>query len=62
MKQANFFSVSVVLIVAVGIFFGYGLMALAALLFVLLAILGNKGKSLEDLEYLLVRQECLPGK
>ena len=47
---------------AAGTFLGYGLMALAALLFVLLAIPETKGKSLEELEHLLVRQEGLPNK
>jgi MFS family permease len=42
---------------AAGTFLGYGLMALAALLFVLLAIPETKGKSLEELEHLLVRPE-----
>jgi hypothetical protein len=37
-------------------------MALAALLFVLLAIPETKGKSLEELEHILVRQESLPEK
>jgi MFS family permease len=41
---------------ASGTFLGYGLMALAALLFVLLAIPETKGKSLEELEHILVRQ------
>jgi sugar porter (SP) family MFS transporter len=40
---------------ASGTFLGYGLMALAALVFVLLRIPETKGKSLEELEYLLVR-------
>ncbi|MGD0812044.1 MAG: sugar porter family MFS transporter [Verrucomicrobiota bacterium] len=39
---------------AAGTFLGYGLLALAALLFVLLAIPETKGKSLEELEELLV--------
>jgi MFS family permease len=47
---------------AAGTFLGYGLMALAALLFVLLAIPETKGKSLEELEHILVRQESLPEK
>jgi sugar porter (SP) family MFS transporter len=47
---------------AAGTFLGYGLMALAALLFVLLAIPETKGKSLEELEHLLVRQNGLPKK
>ena len=44
---------------ATGTFLGYGLLALAALAFVLLAIPETKGKSLEELEHLLVRQERL---
>ena len=40
---------------ASGTFLGYGLMALAALIFVLLWIPETKGKSLEELEHLLVR-------
>jgi MFS transporter, SP family, sugar:H+ symporter len=40
---------------AAGTFLGYGLLALAALVFVLLAIPETKGKSLEELEHLLVR-------
>ncbi len=47
---------------ASGTFLGYGLMALAALLFVLLAIPETKGKSLEELEHLLVRQDGLSQK
>jgi MFS family permease len=47
---------------AAGTFLGYGLMALAALLFVLLAIPETKGKSLEELEHLLVRKAGLPTK
>lgn len=39
---------------AAGTFLGYGLMALAALIFVLLAIPETKGKSLEELERMLV--------
>jgi MFS family permease len=46
---------------ASGTFLGYGLLALAALVFVLLAIPETKGKSLEDLERLLVRQDRSPG-
>jgi MFS family permease len=42
---------------AAGTFLGYGLLALAALLFVLLAIPETKGKSLEELEHLLVRPD-----
>ena len=42
---------------ASGTFLGYGLLALAALAFVFLAIPETKGKSLEELEHLLVRQE-----
>jgi len=41
---------------AAGTFLGYGLMALAALLFVLLAIPETKGKSLEELERFLMRK------
>jgi len=44
---------------AAGTFLGYGLLALAALVFVLLAIPETKGKSLEELEHLLVRPERL---
>lgn len=40
---------------AAGTFLGYGLMALAALVFVLVAIPETKGKSLEELEHQLVR-------
>ena len=40
---------------ASGTFLGYGLLALAALAFVLLVIPETKGKSLEELEHLLVR-------
>jgi hypothetical protein len=39
---------------AAGTFLGYGLMASAALAFVLLAIPETKGKSLEELEQILV--------
>jgi MFS family permease len=39
-----------------GTFLGYGLMAAAALLFVLLFIPETKGKSLEELEAILMRQ------
>ena len=45
---------------ASGTFLGYGLLALAALVFVLAAIPETKGKSLEELEYLLVRSERPP--
>jgi len=45
---------------ASGTFLGYGLLALAALMFVLLAIPETKGKSLEELEHLLVRLERSP--
>lgn len=45
---------------ASGTFLGYGLMALAALFFVILCIPETKGKSLEELEDLLVRREQLP--
>jgi len=38
-----------------GTFLAYGLLAIAALLFVLFAIPETKGKSLEELEYILVR-------
>lgn len=48
---------------AAGTFLGYGLLALAALLFVLLAIPETKGKSLEELEHLLVRADrSAPGE
>jgi len=40
-----------------GTFLGYGLLALAALVFVLFSIPETKGKSLEELEHLLVGQE-----
>lgn len=42
---------------ASGTFLGYGLMAFAALIFVILCIPETKGKSLEELEHLLVRRE-----
>jgi MFS family permease len=42
-----------------GTFLGYGLMAAAALLFILWFIPETKGKSLEELEHLLVRPERL---
>jgi MFS family permease len=42
---------------ASGTFFGYGVMALASLVFVVLAIPETKGKSLEQLEHILVRPE-----
>jgi len=42
---------------ASGTFLGYGLMALAALVFVVLCIPETKGKSLEELEHLLVGRE-----
>jgi MFS family permease len=45
---------------ASGTFLGYGLLALAALVFVLLAIPETKGKSLEELEHLLVRVKRSP--
>jgi len=45
---------------ASGTFLGYGLLALAALAFVSLAIPDTKGKSLEELEHILVRLERLP--
>ena len=45
---------------AAGTFLGYGLLALAALAFVFLAIPETKGKSLEELEHILVRQEGMP--
>jgi MFS family permease len=45
---------------ASGTFLGYGLLALAALVFVLLAIPETKGKSLEELEHILVGHERLP--
>jgi MFS family permease len=47
---------------AAGTCLGYGLLALAALGFVLVAIPETKGKSLEELEHLLVRPERLPEK
>ena len=48
---------------AAGTFLGYGLLALAALVFVLAAIPETKGKSLEELEHLLVRTDrSSPGK
>jgi MFS family permease len=42
---------------AAGTFLGYGLLALAALAFVFFAIPETKGKSLEELEHILVRSE-----
>ena len=45
---------------ASGTFLGYGLLALAALAFVLVAIPETKGKSLEELEHLLVRLDRSP--
>jgi len=45
---------------ASGTFLGYGLLALAALVFVFVAIPETKGKSLEELEHILVRQERQP--
>lgn len=45
---------------AAGTFFGYGIMASAALLFVLTSVPETKCKSLEELEHLLVRQPHLP--
>ena len=42
---------------AAGTFLGYGLMAAAALLFILLSIPETKGKSLEELEDFLMRQD-----
>jgi MFS family permease len=45
---------------ASGTFLGYGLLALAALAFVFFAIPETKGKSLEELEHLLVRQARQP--
>ena len=47
---------------ASGTFLGYGLLALAALVFVLAAIPETKGKSLEELEHILVGHEPAPGK
>jgi sugar porter (SP) family MFS transporter len=44
-----------------GTFLGYGLLALAALVFVLLAIPETKGKSLEELEHLLLGRGRSPG-
>ena len=43
-----------------GTFLGYGLMAVAALMFILVFIPETKGKSLEELERLLVRRERSP--
>ena len=43
-----------------GTFLGYGLMAVAALIFILVFIPETKGKSLEELERLLVRREHSP--
>ena len=43
-----------------GTFLGYGLMAAAALIFILVFIPETKGKSLEELEHLLVRRERSP--
>ncbi len=43
-----------------GTFLGYGLMAAAALFFILWFIPETKGKSLEELEHLLVRPELPP--
>ncbi len=45
-----------------GTFLGYGLLALAALVFVLAAIPETKGKSLEELEHILVGHAPLPEK
>ncbi|HTL71970.1 MAG TPA: sugar porter family MFS transporter [bacterium] len=45
-----------------GTFLGYGLLALAALVFVLFAIPETKGKSLEELEHLLVGKDRSPGQ
>jgi MFS family permease len=47
---------------AAGTFLGYGLLALAALVFVLAAIPETKGKSLEELEHILVGPEPSPTK
>ena len=47
---------------ASGTFLGYGLLALAALVFVLAAIPETKGKSLEELEHILVGRESAPAK
>jgi len=47
---------------AAGTFLGYGLMALAALVFVVLAIPETKGKSLEELEQILVGHQPLRNK
>ena len=43
-----------------GTFLGYGLMAAAALLFILLFIPETKGKTLEELEGMLMRKEKVP--
>jgi MFS family permease len=47
---------------AAGTFLGYGLLALAALVFVLTAIPETKGKTLEELEHILVGHEPAPAK
>jgi MFS family permease len=41
-----------------GTFLGYGIMAAAALIFVLILIPETKGKSLEELEAVLMRSDC----
>jgi sugar porter (SP) family MFS transporter len=45
-----------------GTFLGYGLMAVAALIFILVFIPETKGKSLEELEHQLLRREHSPRK
>jgi len=45
-----------------GTFLGYGLMALAALVFVLTAIPETKGKSLEELEHILTGTAAVPAR
>ena len=44
-----------------GTFLGYGLMAVAALVFILLLVPETKGKTLEELEQVLMRKESAPG-
>jgi MFS family permease len=47
---------------AAGTFLGYGLLALAALVFVAAAIPETKGRTLEELEHLLVRSRLSPAE